>query len=60
VLAYRRGEATLVALNLTGAPATAALSGEVLLTTELDGREGERADGELALRPGEGAVLRER
>ena len=58
VLAYRRGEGTIVALNLSDAPAAAALTGEILLTTELDGREGERAGGELALRPGEGAVLR--
>jgi len=58
VLAYRRGSATLVALNLTGAPATVEARGTILLTTELDGREGERADGELALRAGEGAIVR--
>jgi alpha-glucosidase len=57
VLAYRRGAGTVVALNLTGEPARVALHGEVVLTTELDGREGERAGGSLALRPGEGAVL---
>jgi alpha-glucosidase len=59
VLAYRRGERTLVALNLGDEPVTAEVAGEIVLTTELDAREGERADGALALRPGEGAVLRE-
>jgi len=59
VLAYRRGTGTAVALNLTGAPAVAPVRGEIVLTTELDGREGERVDGGLALRPGEGAILRE-
>jgi hypothetical protein len=49
----------VVALNLTGAPAVAPVRGEVVLTTELDGRDGERADGGLALRPGEGAIVRE-
>ena len=58
VLAYRRGSSTVVALNLTAEPATAEVSGEVVLTTELDGREGEVVSGGLALRPGEGAVLR--
>jgi alpha-glucosidase len=58
VLAYRRGEGTVVALNLTDAPATAALDGTILLTTALDGREGEQVGGELALRPGEGAIVR--
>ena len=58
VLAYRRGSSTVVALNLTGEPATAEVSGEVVLTTELDGREGEVVAGALALRPGEGAVVR--
>ena len=58
VLAYRRGSSTVVALNLTDAPASADVSGEVVLTTELDGREGEVVSGALVLRPGEGAVLR--
>ena len=57
VLAYRRGAGTVVALNLTDSPAAAAVSGQVLLTTELDGREGEVVSGCLALRAGEGAVL---
>ena len=58
VLAYRRGTQTVVALNLGGEPATVAVTGEILLSTELDGREGEPTDGELALRPGEGAIVR--
>jgi alpha-glucosidase len=58
VLAYRRGDATIVALNLTGEPQSAPLSGEVVLTTALDGREREQADGELRLGAGEGALLR--
>ena len=59
VLAFRRGSGTVVALNLSDEPASVALSGEVLLTTELDGREGERAAGSLPLRAGEGAVVAE-
>ena len=55
VLAYRRGSGTVVALNLTGAPATAEVSGEVVLTTELDGREGERADGCAGAAPRRGS-----
>jgi len=57
VLAYRRGADTVVALNLTDAPAVAAVSGTVLLTTALDGREREVASGSLSLRAGEGAIL---
>jgi alpha-glucosidase len=56
VLVYRRGSGTVVALNLTSEPQTAPVSGEVVLTTELDGREGEAVEGSLALRPGEGAI----
>jgi alpha-glucosidase len=59
VLAYRRGSGTVVALNLSDQPGSVALSGEVLLTTGLDGREGEVADGSLSLRAGEGAILAE-
>ena len=56
VLVYRRGQGTLVALNLTSEQAVAPVSGTVVMTTELDGREGEVAAGSLALRPGEGAI----
>ena len=56
VLAYRRGEKTAVALNLSEEPRTVALTGEILLSTGLD-RAGERVAGELALAPGEGAIL---
>ena len=56
VLAYRRGDATVIALNLGDEPASAALSGEILLSTGLD-REGERVEGALALRAGEGVIL---
>ena len=59
MLAFRRGSGTVVALNLSDEPASVALSGEVLLTTELDGREGEVVAGSLALRAGEGAMLAE-
>jgi alpha-glucosidase len=57
VLVYRRGSATVVALNLSRSRASVELSGEILLTTELDGREGERVEGSLSLRAGEGAIL---
>ena len=56
VLAFRRGPGTVVALNLTSEPAVAPVSGTVVLTTELDDREGEVASGALTLRPGEGAI----
>jgi alpha-glucosidase len=56
VLVYRRGSGTVVALNLSTEPAVAPVSGTVVLTTELDGREGEVARGSLPLRPGEGAI----
>jgi alpha-glucosidase len=57
VLAYRRGSGTVVALNLGDEPASAAVRGEIVLTTGLDGREGERVEGSLTLCGGEGAVL---
>jgi len=55
VLAYRRGTSTVVALNLTGAPRSAALSGEIVLDTGL-ARAGERPD-RLQLAAGEGVIL---
>jgi alpha-glucosidase len=56
VLVYRRGAGTAVSLNLTSQPAVAPVSGSVVMTTELDGREGEVVEGSLLLRPGEGAI----
>jgi alpha-glucosidase len=61
VLAYTRRhdeEQVLVALNLSDSPRAVALKRdhEVLLSTRLD-REGERAQGELQLRAGEGVLL---
>jgi alpha-glucosidase len=52
VLAYRRGERTAVALNLTGEPRPLPVSGEVVLSTHLDGGGGStvRADEGLVLR----------
>jgi alpha-glucosidase len=55
VLAYRRGSNTVVALNLTGEPASAELAGQVLLDTGL-ARAGERVT-RLELGPGEGVIL---
>jgi hypothetical protein len=52
VLAYRRGERTAVALNLTGEPRRLPVAGDVVLSTYL---EGERGPG---LRADEGVVLR--
>jgi alpha-glucosidase len=59
VLAYVRSsndDQLAVALNLTDAPQTIALSGRVLLSTWLD-REHERASGGLRLRADEGVVF---
>jgi alpha-glucosidase len=51
VLAYARGNAFAVALNLTGEPRPLPVAGEVLLSTHLDG-------GAERLRADEGVVLR--
>jgi alpha-glucosidase len=51
VLAYARGDRHAVALNLTGEPRPLPLSGEVVLSTHLDG-------GGPSLRADEGVVLR--
>jgi len=54
------GERLLVALNFTDQPTSHnldGLAGHVLLTTHLDGRDGEHIAGELRLRPDEGAVI---
>jgi alpha-glucosidase len=56
VWAWRRGEATLVAVNCSDLPAEAALAGEVLLGTRRE-REGLRASGSLGLEPWEAVVL---
>jgi alpha-glucosidase len=62
VLAYLRGDAFLVALNLGGEPRRLPLSpgkggGTIALSTRLD-RERERVAGTLELRPDEGVVVR--
>ncbi len=59
VLAYLRGDAFLVALNLTGTPQRLRLprAGTVALSTRLD-REGEATGGTLGLRPDEGVIVR--
>jgi alpha-glucosidase len=55
--AYRRGDGTAVALNLSDAPVTVqGLSGRVLVGTARD-REGASVDGALELGPWEAAVL---
>ena len=54
--AWRRGERTAVALNLSDAPCEIELDGTVLLGTQRR-RDGERVDGTLALEPNEGVLL---
>jgi alpha-glucosidase len=55
--AYRRGDGTTVALNLSDEPRTVeGLSGRVLLCTARD-REGATVDGALELGPWDAAVL---
>jgi alpha-glucosidase len=55
--AWRRGERTAVALNLSGEPcAVDGIAGEVALSTA-QGRTGERLAGRIALAPWEGAVV---
>jgi alpha-glucosidase len=57
VLAYRRGERTLVALNLGTGPATVdRVTGVVRIGTHR-ARDGERVEGALTLAAGEGAVV---
>ncbi len=57
VLAYQRGERTLVALNLgTGAATQDRVTGVVRVGTHRP-RDGERVEGALTLAPGEGAVV---
>jgi alpha-glucosidase len=54
--AWRRGEDTLVALNLGPAPADVDVAGRVLVATRRE-RDGEAVPGPLRLAPGEGVVL---
>jgi alpha-glucosidase len=55
--AFRRGDATVVALNLCGETATVdGVSGRVLIATDRT-RDGERVDGALSLGPWSGAVV---
>jgi len=56
LLAFRRGEDVLVALNLGPEPAALGAAGTVLASTG-GGREGERVRGELRLGGDEGVVL---
>jgi alpha-glucosidase len=54
--AWRRGDETVVALNLGADDVDVPLRGRVLLATRRE-REGEQATGSLRLAPGEGVVL---
>ena len=55
--AYRRGDGTAVALNLSDAPVSVdGVAGEVLLATDR-GRDGERAGAALELAPWSGAII---
>ncbi len=57
VLAYQRGERTVVALNLGAEPARlGGVTGTIRVATRRS-RDEERVDGTLALGPGEGAVV---
>ena len=57
MLAYQRGERTVVALNLGDAPATlGSVTGTVRVATRRF-RDDERIDGTLALEPGDGVVV---
>jgi alpha-glucosidase len=57
VWAYRRGAGFLVALNLGDGERSVAGRGTIAVATRRE-RDGEAVDGELALGPGEGAVVR--
>ncbi|HSL63885.1 MAG TPA: alpha-amylase family glycosyl hydrolase [Gaiellaceae bacterium] len=57
--AWRRGEATVAAVNLGDEPAEIATTGAVLVATDR-ARDGERVAASLRLGPGEGAVVDER
>ena len=58
VLAWRRGDDVVVAVNLSGAPATLRTDdGTIAIGTDR-ARDGERVEGSLSLGPWEGAVLR--
>jgi alpha-glucosidase len=55
--AWRRGDATAVALNFSGREATVqGIAGAVAVSTS-PGRRGERVDGSVSLAPGEGVVV---
>jgi len=55
--AWRRGDGTAAAVNLSGAEVeVAGLGGSVLVATDRS-RDGERVDGTLRLGPWQGAVL---
>ncbi|MGH2726645.1 MAG: DUF3459 domain-containing protein, partial [Actinomycetota bacterium] len=57
VWAWERGERTIVALNLADEPATVEdVSGTVRIGTDRE-RDGERAEGAVALAPWEGLVV---
>jgi alpha-glucosidase len=57
VWAYRRGEGFVVALNLGASEAVVDVRGTVMIGTRRE-RDGSVVRGELALAPGEGAVVR--
>jgi alpha-glucosidase len=56
VWAYRRGDSTVVALNLGEGTASVAVTGNVLVGSRRE-RDGERVEGTLELGPGEAAIV---
>ena len=56
--AWRRGEATVVALNLSGQVTSLSVGPATILIDTDRARDGEAAEGDLSLAPWEGAVLR--
>ncbi len=54
---YRRGDATLVALNFGDSPAVAATGVGAVRLASLHDRSGEKVESELALAPWEGAIV---
>jgi len=57
--AWRRGEGTRVAVNLSGEPASLHLGPATIEIGTDRARDGEAVGGDLGLRPWEGAVLRQ-
>jgi alpha-glucosidase len=57
VLAYQRGERTLIALNIGDDPATLEPVNGIIRVATRRSRDTERVEGELTLEPGEGAIV---